>query len=149
MYLLVMKSCLTSLQRERRRGKREPYSHYTRVREAHVVDSEEGLGSVRFASNTSLSSPLPMTSAIYVRHNIPWPFSPSRQHPLTSSSGDLRLSSSSDRILEYCTDSSRCLPEQWIHMRIPRLTLSQVGSGALQSQHLSLPGRLRILVTIR
>ena len=36
-----------------------------------------------------------------------------------------------------------------MHIRMPRLTLSQVGSGALQSQHLSLPGRLRILVTIR
>ena len=35
-----------------------------------------------------------------------------------------------------------------MQMRIPRFTLSHVGSGAPQSQHLSLPGRLRILVTI-
>ena len=55
----------------------------------------------------------------------------------------------SDLILEYCTLSSLCLPEQWIQMRIPMLTLSQSGSGALQSAHLSLPGRLRILTMMR
>lgn len=50
---------------------------------------------------------------------------------------------------EYCTESSRWRPEQLMHMRIPRLTLSHSGSEAPQSQHLSLPGNERILAMIR
>ena len=36
-----------------------------------------------------------------------------------------------------------------MQMRIPRLTLSHSGSGAPQSAHLSLPGKLRILKMMR
>ena len=139
-----------------------------------MEQSGAGLDSIRLASKTSFSSPLPITSAIWRKTKRKSTRRkkigrrggrikltagnkcickqskklPKHTHTLTSSSGVLRLSSSSDLILEYWTESSRCLPEQWMQMRIPRLTLSHVGSGPPQSQHLSLPGRLRILVTI-
>lgn len=58
-------------------------------------------------------------------------------------------SSFNDRILEYCTPSSRCRPEQCIHISTPRLTDSHSGSCELQSQHLSLPGSALILVIMR
>ena len=67
---------------------------------------------------------------------------------LTRSSVVFILSKVSDLILEYCTLSSLCLPEQLMHIRIPRFTLSHSGSGWPQSAHLSLPGRLRIFSMI-
>ena len=67
---------------------------------------------------------------------------------LTSNSVVFILSRVSDRMREYCTLSSLCLPEQLMHMRMPRFTESHSGSGAPQSTQRLLPGRLRILEII-
>ena len=51
----------------------------------YVVASGEGLGSVRFASSTSFSTPFPITKAICSRH-IHKPFNFSRRHKYSGNS---------------------------------------------------------------